>query len=384
MNRGKFALTAFAAGAACMYFADPDKGRRRRTLVRDKTVKTWNDFTALADKAQRDLFNRTEGAVSELAAGLEAQHADGDILVERVRSKVGRVVSHPHAIEVRIEDGKILLKGPVLRSELEQLLSAVQAVRGVGSVVNELEVHDTPGTFPSLQGGHPRESRSEFTQQNWTPALRMAAGALGGGLIWHGVRNPAHRAGSSLAGAALLTRAVFNREFSEIVGLGDSSRGIEIDKAIHIMAPVEEVFAFWSNYRAFPHLMTHLMEVRDLGDGKSHWVAEGPGGIQVSWEAQVTKSVANEFMAWRSLPGSTIENEGVVRFEKDPRGGTRVSVRMYYKPPGGVLGHFAATLFGAGPKQEIDEDMVRLKSLLELGHTRAHGTPVTLDELQHA
>jgi uncharacterized membrane protein len=291
-------------------------------------------------------------------------------------------VSRPHAIEVGTEGGKIILKGPVLQDEVDHLLSVVRAVPGVEDVVNRLEVHEDAGKLSSLQGGVPRESRSELMQQNRTPALRMAAGTLGGALIWQGARSRGVvKAASNLAGAALLTRAVFNREFCDIAGVGDGARAIEIDKAVHIHAPVEEVFGFWSNYRMFPHFMTHLKEVRDLGNGKSHWIAKGPAGFAVSWDAEVTKYTPNKLLAWRSLPGSTVQTEGVVRFDGEDSG-TRVGIRMFYKPPGGVIGHCLATLLGADAKHDVDDDMVRLKSLIELGRTRAHGIPVNRDDLK--
>jgi uncharacterized membrane protein len=162
-----------------------------------------------------------------------------------------------------------------LQDEVDHLLGAVRAVPGVDDVLSRLEVHEDAGKLSSLQGGVPRESRSELMQQNWTPALRMAAGTLGGALIWHGARShgavKAVKAVSNVAGTALVTRAVFNRELCDIIGIGDNARVIEIDKAVHIHAPVEEVFGFWSNYRLFPHFMSHLKEVQDLGNGKSHW-----------------------------------------------------------------------------------------------------------------
>jgi uncharacterized membrane protein len=179
----------------------------------------------------------------------------------------------------------------------------------------------------------------------------------------------------------LLTRAVFNGEFCDIVGIGDDARVIEIEKAVHIQAPFEEVFGVWSNYRVFPHFMTHLKEVRDLSNGKSHWVAEGPAGIPVSWDAEVTKYVPNKLLEWRSLPGSTVQTEGVVRFDSET-GGTRVGIRMFYKPPGGVIGHYLAALFGADAKHDMDDDMVRLKSLIEPGRMRAHGIPVHRGDLK--
>jgi hypothetical protein len=59
MNRGKIAF-AFAAGIGFMYFSDPSRGRRRRALARDKTVKTWQGITTLVEKAERDLFDCVE------------------------------------------------------------------------------------------------------------------------------------------------------------------------------------------------------------------------------------------------------------------------------------------------------------------------------------
>jgi uncharacterized membrane protein len=82
--------------------------------------------------------------------------------------------------------------------------------------------------------------------------------------------------------------------------------------------------------------------------------------------------------------GSTINTEGAVRFSPGPDGGTTVSIHMSYCPPAGVLGHGVAWLFGADPKTEIEDDLVRLKSLMEIGKTRAHGATVWRDEFELA
>jgi uncharacterized membrane protein len=185
-----------------------------------------------------------------------------------------------------------------------------------------------------------------------------------------------------LTGAALLSRAVCNRELRYLIGLGDGARAVELDKAIHIQAPPEEVFRHISDYEKLSCFMTHLKEVRKVSDSRSHWVAEGPGGIPVSWDAEITRSIPNKLVAWRSLPGSTVDMEGVVRVDPNANGGTRLSVRMWYKPPAGILGHRVASLLSADPKSEMDDDMVRLKSLIELGKTHAHGVRVNRESLQ--
>ena len=385
MTALKTAISGFTAGAVAMYFADPDRGRRRRALVRDQSVRTWNNFAELLDKAERDAANRALGVGCAIQAIVRTRQADDQVLFARVRSRLGRLVSHPHAIDVIVDDGKILLNGDVLQREFAQLMRGINAVRGVKHVEQQLQVHESAENISSLQRGRERESRSELMQQNWTPALRIAAGALGGTLISYASRkNGFFALAGGIAGAGLLGRAVCNRELRDLVGIGDSARAVEFDKAIHIQAPVQEVFRFFSDYEKLPRFMTHLKEVRDLGNGKYHWVAEGPGGISVSWDAEVTQSIPNKLLAWRSVPGSRVDTEGVVRFDQTLSGATRLSIHMWYKPPAGVLGHYVAALFGADPKSEIDDDMVRLKSLIELGKTRAHGVRVDRDSLQQA
>jgi hypothetical protein len=54
---------------------------------------------------------------------------------------------------------------------------------------------------------------------------------------------------------------------------------------------------------------------------------------------------------------------------------------MSYNPVAGALGHAIATLFRVDPKRTLDEDLVRLKSLLEEGKTRAHHEPVAREEV---
>jgi uncharacterized membrane protein len=130
--------------------------------------------------------------------------------------------------------------------------------------------------------------------------------------------------------------------------------------------------------------MTHLKEVRDLDNGKSHWVAAGPGGISIAWDARITGRQTNQLLAWASVPESIVRTSGIVRFDKEPDGRTRVQIRMSYSPPAGLVGHAVAWLFGADPKTEMDGDLVRMKSLLETGKTRAHGLAITREQMAGA
>ena len=59
-----------------------------------------------------------------------------------MRSRIGRVVSHPHAIRVTARAGRVTLRGPILAEEVDELLACVSAVQGVTGVENWLEVHE--------------------------------------------------------------------------------------------------------------------------------------------------------------------------------------------------------------------------------------------------
>ena len=144
----------------------------------------------------------------------------------------------------------------------------------------------------------------------------------------------------------------------------DRRRAVDIQKTLHIDAPLEQVYAFWSNYENFPLFMSHVREVEDLGGGRSHWSVSGPGGVPIEWNAILTQQGFNEVIAWRSEPGSMLENAGIIRFA--PAGiGTRVDLRFCYHPPAGGAGQAVAELLGTDPRAKLNEDLGRMKALLE-------------------
>ena len=116
---------------------------------------------------------------------------------------------------------------------------------------------------------------------------------------------------------------------------------------------MEQVYEFWSNYENFPLFMSHVREVEDLGEGRSHWSVSGPGGVPIEWHATVTQQTPNEVIAWRSEPGSMLENAGIIRFV--PTGaGTRVDLRFCYHPPAGGAGQAVAELLGSDPRGKAE------------------------------
>jgi uncharacterized membrane protein len=372
-------------GAGLMYFLDPERGRRRRALSADKTKRLATVVGRGVEKTKRDLANRGRGIAAVTAAHIpfQSRRAKDYVLDSRVRSGLGRWVSHPHAIDVAARGGVVTLSGDVLAEEAAGLLAAVSRVAGVDHVESRLHRHEKADDFPTLQGnGHRPQPRFELLQANWSPAARTLTGGAGCALAMYGLwKGGVRGAAAGIAGAGLLARSLTNMEFKELVGVRHGSRGIHIQKTIHIAAPVEKVYEFWANYENFPRFMRHLKEVRETGPGRSHWIASGPGGVAVEWDAEITEVTPMRVLAWSGVPGSAVENTGNVRFDSNAHNGTRLTIQLSYQPPAGAMGHALAKLFGSDPKRAMDEDLVRLKSLLEVGKTRLHGEVITQSKL---
>ncbi|MGX2042063.1 BON domain-containing protein [Methylocaldum sp. MU1018] len=206
-------LYGAAAGAALMYLFDPDRGRYRRAVLRDKAGSRMRRLDDALEVSLRDLRNRVTGAVAELDAWLTAGPVPDDILVDRIRANLGRVVSHPKVIDVRVQDGFVTLSGPILAHEHKALCRCAASVRGVRSVDDRLEVHETAERVPELQGGIPRRRiRPDILQENWAPATRLITGATGTTLAINALRNTSPLAAVlGLAGSTLLLRAMTNK-----------------------------------------------------------------------------------------------------------------------------------------------------------------------------
>ena len=353
-------------GALAMYFLDPQSGRRRRARTRDQLVHAARLAREAGEVTARDTAHRAQGVAAGARRLFNRESVPDEALVGRVRAALGRVVSHPHAVEVAAGGGHVTLKGPILAREVRPLLRAVRAVPGVRALADQLAVYESPEHVSALQGGVPRHGRRfELMQDNWSPTARLAAGAAGAAMLAGALRA---RAGMcallGIGGSALVARAATNMDLASLLGLG--RRGITVQKIMDLDAPVEQVFGFWSDYRSFPRFMHNVREVQHVDANRSRWLVAGPAGVPVRWEAEITRLEPNALIEWRSSADSDVRHEGAVRFA--PRnGGTRLHVQLSYIPPAGAIGHALAALFGADPKSEMDADLLRMKTMVETG-----------------
>jgi uncharacterized membrane protein len=376
-------IKALALGAGVMYFYDPSQGRRRRAMVRDQFTRVVNRTDDSIDVALEDLRNRTRGTLAEIMNTVSEGGSPDWLLEERVRARLGRNVQHAGSVEVISEDGYITLRGPILAEDVERTIKRISSVRGVKGVSNKLDVYQTEADIPGLQGQvNKRMEKPEWEQENWSPAMRLIS-ATGGGLlaIYGRARGGPIGAALKLGGLGLAVRGIANRDLPTMFGLSEERQAISVQKAININASRQELYNFWSNLENLQHFMSHVLEVRQIGPDRSHWKVAGPAGTEIEYEAVTTEQVTDELIAWRSVEGEPVRSSGRVRFDPNPDGSTRITVQMQYTPPAGALGHVVAMLFGTDPKQAMDEDMVRLKSLFEDGKTTIRGMEITREAI---
>lgn len=197
---------ALAAGAGLMYLFDPDRGRRRRSVVRDKMARASRETGQVLEAAAKDFRNRRDGILAKAKSLVHSEPAVPDAKLEaRVRSLLGRATSHPHAIHVDAKDGCITLSGPILAAEADRLHSLVCKVPGVQDVRNNLEVHESGSVQVASGRSHAK----------WSPAGRVFAGAFGGGLALYGVSRSSRiaKTAATSMGVGLLARSFTNRAF---------------------------------------------------------------------------------------------------------------------------------------------------------------------------
>ena len=160
-------------------------------------------------------------------------------------------------------------------------------------------------------------------------------------------------------------------EMMEIDRSEKGIKGIRARRSVTVNLPREKLYRIWRNFENLPRFMTHLQRV-DVHDEdsrkRSHWVAKAPFGREIAWDAEVTEERENEYIVWRSLPGSTVQSEGNIQFKDAPGGrGSIVTVSMRYNPPAGSMGAAVAKLFGEEPGQQLNDDLRHFKQMMETG-----------------
>jgi uncharacterized membrane protein len=234
-----------------------------------------------------------------------------------------------------------------------------------------------------LAGGHSVQfithNGHAVNMASWDRVVSVLAGGL---LAGSGLARGSRGLPRVLLGAALVERGVTGHSlFYEIFGfrtaaLGQGAAttsvpyelGLRVDRSITVNLPRPEVFRFFRNLSNFSQFLSHVQSVTETGEGRSHWVVCGPAGHRFEWDAVLHNERDNELIAWRTLSGADVDHAGSILFRDAPWSrGTEVRIELQYNPPAGAAGALISRLWGEEPTQQIDDDLRRLKQILEIG-----------------
>lgn len=230
-------------------------------------------------------------------------------------------------------------------------------------------------TSETLGGRHGQGSGQK--RVNVGPTERKASMVGGAALALSGLRSLGKRdylsgAAMMIAGGMFLYRGktgycgLYQALGVDTMHAGES--GLRIEKVVTIGQPPQGVYEFWRNLENLPRFMKHLESVQVTGERTSHWKAVGPGGMSVEWDAEMMEDIPGQQISWHSVGSADVPNKGTVEFREAPgHRGTEVRVAIDYYPPAGVAGKAAAHLAHGINEQQVEEDLKRLKQILELG-----------------
>jgi uncharacterized membrane protein len=228
--------------------------------------------------------------------------------------------------------------------------------------------------WENLRRASPGSDLNVGRRERWISAVAAAAMAAYGLQRRRGRRILLPIAGA-LLGRAVSGRCPVNEVLGRNTALDDEpsspftsvrrGHGVRVDESVVLNRPRSEVYRFWRNLANLPRFMDHLEEVSVQDEWRSHWIAKGPAGTRVEWDAEIHNEIPNELIAWRSLPGSEVDNAGSVHFMPTANGDTEVRVVLRYDPPAGKLGATVARLLGEDPSRQVSDDLRRLKQVVE-------------------
>ena len=151
-----FALAA-AVGAAIAYFFDPQSGRRRRALARDRSAGFFRRAFRRLGRVQRGVQAEAYG-LSQKAQHLREEPKptpDDATLAQKVQTEIFRDADVPKGqININAENGTVVLRGEVGTPDMiRDLEERARSVQGVEHVENLLHLPGTPAPMHERQSG---------------------------------------------------------------------------------------------------------------------------------------------------------------------------------------------------------------------------------------
>lgn len=147
---------------------------------------------------------------------------------------------------------------------------------------------------------------------------------------------------------------------------------VSISKSFTVNKPSEEVYNAWRQLENLPLFMKHLHSVHVIDNYHSEWKAQIPGGLgTISWKAEILMDEPGKLLSWHSMPGSTVNNSGKVRFSANGNS-TDVEVTISYHAPLGKPGKLAAKMLSPVFERMLESDVDGFKEFMEMRTQSVH------------
>jgi BON domain-containing protein len=146
-RRFRAGVLGLALGAVTAYFGDPDNGRRRRALARDRGLAFLRRMFRRTERAGRAVSAEAYGVSQKIQHRTEEpKELDDTTLAQKVQTEIFRDPEVPKGqINVNAANGVVSLRGEVDSPELiDELVKRTRKVQGVRDVENLLHAPGTP------------------------------------------------------------------------------------------------------------------------------------------------------------------------------------------------------------------------------------------------
>jgi hypothetical protein len=140
-------LAAALAGAFAMFFLDPDRGRSRRSVTRDRLAGAARRSSVKIERVGRRVSAETYGARQKIAhLDRDAPPENDAVLAQKVMSELFRDPKIPKGkISIDASDGVVYLRGQADHpDEINDIGERVSRIDGVREVKNLLHLPGTP------------------------------------------------------------------------------------------------------------------------------------------------------------------------------------------------------------------------------------------------
>lgn len=139
----------------------------------------------------------------------------------------------------------------------------------------------------------------------------------------------------------------------------------QIIETVDVNVPVSVAYNQWTQFETFPEFLEQVESVTQVTDTLTAWKVK-VGGVERTFEAQITEQHPDERVAWTSTGGEA-DHAGVVTVHKLSDSETRVTVQIDWEPDG--LVEKVGALAGVD-KRAVKNALDRYKTYIE-----SKGTP---------